>query len=368
MTRYALTALLWGGCSLVLAAPDSPPVTEPALPPLGADLSQTTVSGISSGGFMAAQLGTAYSASLTGVGVVAAGPYHCAGSRPALGLFRNATTTCMSPSLAAVAPDATRAWKDAQAHASANLIDPVANLRRQSLYAFSGSGDSTVRRIVVDTLEQYYLLAGVAPERIKYDVSTGAGHAFITDKGGDVPCAMTREPFINNCGFDQAATLLRHLYRTPNASSNQDIPLGKIVSFDQSAFFSAPRASMDRTAYVYVPKACREQSCAVHIALHGCKQGAALIGARFYGGVGYNEYADNNQLIILYPQAVPSAFNPNGCWDFWGYSTPPDGTGQPPFHAKGAPQMAAIMAMVARLGMPRPAPAAMTTTTAAAQH
>ena len=45
------------------------------LPGLGADLSQVSVSGLSSGAFMAAQIATAYSATFKGVGVIAGGPY-----------------------------------------------------------------------------------------------------------------------------------------------------------------------------------------------------------------------------------------------------------------------------------------------------
>ena len=49
------------------------------LPAYNVDTSKTTVSGLSSGGFMANQLGIAYSTLFKGVGVFAAGPYMCAG-------------------------------------------------------------------------------------------------------------------------------------------------------------------------------------------------------------------------------------------------------------------------------------------------
>lgn len=51
----------------------------PALPGYQADLSQTTVSGLSSGGFMAAQFAVAYSATVAGAGIIAGGPYFCSG-------------------------------------------------------------------------------------------------------------------------------------------------------------------------------------------------------------------------------------------------------------------------------------------------
>ena len=50
----------------------------PDLPYLGASKSLLTTSGISSGAFMAVQLHVSYSYKVSGVGVVAGGPYHCA--------------------------------------------------------------------------------------------------------------------------------------------------------------------------------------------------------------------------------------------------------------------------------------------------
>ena len=47
------------------------------LPSLGAAANQTTVSGMSSGGFMAVQMHTIYSSLFKGLGVIAGGPYGC---------------------------------------------------------------------------------------------------------------------------------------------------------------------------------------------------------------------------------------------------------------------------------------------------
>jgi poly(3-hydroxybutyrate) depolymerase len=100
---------------------------------------------------------------------------------------------------------------------------------------------------------------------------------------------------------------------------------------------------------VYIPAACDKGGCAVHVAFHGCHQGRETVGERFYKGTGYNEFADTNRLIVLYPQARMSdlAGNPKGCWDFWGYSEPKT------FYTREAPQMRAVVAMLDRLGQPR---------------
>jgi hypothetical protein len=60
-------------------------------------------------------------------------------------------------------------------------------------------------------------------------------------------------------------------------------------------------------------------------------------------------------MIVLYPQAQasdPIPFNPKGCWDFWGYSSPD--RSDPNFYSKQAPQIAAVMGMLERLAQPRP--------------
>ena len=35
---------------------------------------------------------------------------------------------------------------------------------------------------------------------------------------------------------------------------------------------------------------------------------------------GYNEVGELNNIIILYPQVIPIVTNPNGCWDWFGYT------------------------------------------------
>nr|WP_318289937.1 hypothetical protein [Paraburkholderia sp. BL8N3] len=48
----------------------------------GADATHTSVSGLSSGAFMAAQFDVAWSKHLVGAGIVAGGPFYCAGLFP----------------------------------------------------------------------------------------------------------------------------------------------------------------------------------------------------------------------------------------------------------------------------------------------
>ena len=324
------------------------------LPGLGADLGNVSVSGLSSGAFMAAQIATAYSATFKGVGVIAGGPYDCASTYPDQPPLQNALGACMLPISAAAAADAAGSWRNAQRQAEQDNIDPVANLARQRVYVFSGTNDRTVRTSVVDQVEKYYRLAGVAPAAIAYSKNIAAGHAILTDRSEDVPCAATQAPYINNCGFMQSHELLRHLAGAGSQPPSTGALTGEVIRFDQREFIKGNRSSMDDIGYAYVPRDCREQACAVHVVFHGCQQGATRIGARFYKGTGYNEYADTNRLIVLYPQVHAAngiPVNPQGCWDFWGYSS--ENPSRPDFQTRQAPQMAAVMAMVRRLGQAR---------------
>jgi poly(3-hydroxybutyrate) depolymerase len=128
------------------------------------------------------------------------------------------------------------------------------------------------------------------------------------------------------------------------------------MRFDQSEFIHSPYASMSDTGYVYIPNECETEAaaCRVHVALHGCQQGQAVIGARYVSTTGYNELADDNRIVVLYPQVEPRSpipQNPNGCWDWWGYSDPDPRV--PTFHTRDGTQIRAIMAMIERLGAPR---------------
>ena len=52
--------------------------------------------------------------------------------------------------------------------------------------------------------------------------------------------------------------------------------------------------------------------------------------------------ADTNRIIVLFPQVKASTVNPNGCWDWWGYT-------DLNYLGKDAPQIKAIWAMVEQL-------------------
>jgi poly(3-hydroxybutyrate) depolymerase len=302
------------------------------LPGYAAEAASFTVSGVSSGGYMAVQMHVAYSSRVRGAAALAAGPYYCA--RGSLWTARN---ECMS---GAPVPSRT----DAERFARENRIDPLANLLGAPVWLFSGTQDRTVVPPVVEALAKQYALFGASAVLV---ADKPAGHAMVTENGG-ASCAASEPPFINDCDYDAAGELLRHLLGPLlSPSSRAD---GELAAFDQREFDATHAGSLAKSGFVYVPKPCRGGKCRVHIAFHGCRQNADAVGERFVREAGYNRWADTNRLIVLYPQTVARygwwAFNPRGCWDWWGYTGPAYAT-------KEGPQMRAVLAMVERLGSQR---------------
>jgi poly(3-hydroxybutyrate) depolymerase len=338
LTRRHLLAALALWCAQAFAA-------EP-LPAFAADASAVTVSGVSSGGYLAVQFQVAHSGVAKGVGAIAAGPYYCAH-----GSVWTAYYNCMQPAAWAPLPPAGTLKNQAESLARAGRIDPVANLAAARVWLFSGANDRTVLPEVVLELKRFYEAAGVLPDNLAYISGKPAGHGMVTENAGS-SCDATTPPYINDCDYDAAGELLRFLLGTLNSPS--DRPQGRLMKFDQNPFASgdAYAISMADEGYAYVPKACEAGRCRVHVAFHGCRQGAEEVGERFVREAGYNRWADANRLILLYPQALARygwsfggwsfVMNPRGCWDWWGY------TGSD-YHTKSGPQIRAVRSMLERL-------------------
>ncbi|PHV10179.1 extracellular catalytic domain type 2 short-chain-length polyhydroxyalkanoate depolymerase [Chitinimonas sp. BJB300] len=342
-----LPLVLWLPFTSTHAANDAP-----ALPALGTDSAQNTVSGLSSGAFMATQFSVAYSASVAGAGIVAGGPYYCAGLGSYNGANRflmTAMTQCMTP--LGPAPSGNQAFRQAQQFANTQEIDETSNIARQRVYIFTGAADSIVKPKVVAQTRAFYVAAGVPAQQLKYVDNINAGHALITDNGTDLSCAANKAPNLNDCNFFQSRDILRHLYGDLQPPVTQ--LGGELVDFDQSEFTESNGSGLAPVGHAYIPAACRQESCRVHVVFHGCTQEDARIGDRFYRTTGYNELADSNRIVVLYPQIRTNPVrNPKGCWDFWGYSS--QDPVHPDFYMKKAPQMAAIWAMLQRLSTPHP--------------
>jgi poly(3-hydroxybutyrate) depolymerase len=309
----------------------------PPLPPMAADVS-ASVSGVSSGAYMAVQLHVAHSARIKGLGALAGGPYYCA-----QGSFWTAYYNCMTPGSFAPLPPMAKLRAYTESLSTNGRIDPTSNLASARVWLFSGTRDATVTREVVEGLHAFYSAYKTMSVILR---DKPAGHAMVTEAAGNKECGATQPPFINDCDYDAAGALLQHLLgplAPPSAS-----PGGRLASFEQAPF-GGYTISMDDEGYVYIPKACETQRCRVHVAFHGCRQGRGSVQDQFAREAGYNRWADTNRIVVLYPQAIARwwpIYNPKGCWDWWGY------TGAE-YHTKEGAQIRAVTAMLERLSEPR---------------
>jgi poly(3-hydroxybutyrate) depolymerase len=138
------------GLTLVFAATgDAPASAQGDTTPLGAynaAIMESSISGISSGAFMAVQFGVSWSSAIKGVGVIAGGPYYCAQGTAAEGLTGNllpdltATGPCMKGPPPALGP----LFEKADEWALRGDIDDLRNIAHQQIYIFAGYNDAVV--------------------------------------------------------------------------------------------------------------------------------------------------------------------------------------------------------------------------------
>jgi len=335
-------------------AADEEPAT---LPALHANIAETSVSGISAGAYMAGQFQIAHSEIVAGAAIIAGGPYGCAESVYAdmmLGpgaIFLNlskAINGCMLNALAPWGvPDPAHLARKAEKLAVDGRIDPLIGLASDRVYLFSGSSDHTVVEPIVAAAAKFYAELDLAPEQIKFVSNLSAGHAFVTDDHG-AACNRSAAPFIVDCDYDQAGEVLAHIYGKLNPRAAE--ATGSFIEFDQKPFARDLRDhGLANRGVVYVPATCASSTvCRVHIAFHGCAQTRSATGDAFIRDTGFARWADTNALIVLFPQVAGNPINPQGCWDWWGY------TGRD-YLTRDAPQIRAVYRMLERLSAPRSA-------------
>lgn len=350
-----LLLLLALAASLPLAHGAAP---EP-LPALNIDVKETSVSGLSSGAFMAVQFQVAYSSIVKGAGIVAGGPYFCS-----QGSTLRATTRCsctLDPLhlmcfVSATSADVPALVADTRQAAAKKLIDDPANLAHQRVFILAGDKDETVPAPLAAQLADYYGKLAVPAANVHSERLNNAAHTMPTVDYGK-GCDKEETPYLGKCGYDAAKAILGWIYG-PLKDPLPGPAGGRLVQFDQTPFLPKngdPLSSgLDSSGWAYIPAACAKgEACRLHVALHGCRQGQSYAsltppggrenyGTTFVRHAGYERWADTNHIVVLYPQAVSVAGNPNGCWDWWGYT-------DANFANNKGVQLSAIRAMVDRL-------------------
>ena len=357
--------LLWSGA----AAADHTVVPLTPLPRLEKlERGSVTVSGLSSGGFFAHQFHVTHSSLVKGAGIAAGGPYACAEGAPLwLRFYPNATltyalTVCSHiwrakyPMLAfwlPAAPDPQGSADTIRQEQGRGTIDPPTNLSAARVWLFAGGNDAVVPPATVAAVKRVYELIGVPSANIRLVEEAGANHGLPIEEfagAGTAPaCGTLASPFLIDCDYDAAKLMLAHLYPDGFRSEPAAGEGARLIRFDQTEFpgSTEPLSGMHREGYLHIPANCANGAagsarCRLHVAFHGCQQSVERIHDAFYRHGGYNRWAEANAIVVLYPQVAAQAVNPEGCWDWWGY------TGADYYRSAGK-QMRAVKAMLDRL-------------------
>jgi hypothetical protein len=311
-------------------------ITTSVLPILKLDPSRVTVSGFSSGGFMAVQLHIAHSKIFHGAASIAGGIYECTKGQSGRSRF-----TCMyDPQNIAIQEHIDLV----QERAKKNQIDDPGNLSDDRVAIFVSQSDVVSKPVGSEKLSEFYqaFLPKSSITRISHP---HAAHGFPTLNFGKA-CETMGRPWMLNCQLDLAGQVLAAIdpqRRSLSARGHQNV--SNFVFFDQTKIVG-PGAYMYPWGALYVPSECRQSriACGIHVALHGCQMNPDFIQKKFIENAGYNEWAETNRLIILYPQSAKGAGNPYGCWDWVGF-TGPDYT------QRAGSQIKAIRTILSELGL-----------------
>lgn len=284
------------------------------LPPLSLDVEQVTVSGLSSGGYMATQFHIAHSDWVKGAGIIAAGPYYCAQND-----ITTALNQCVNKVDAPINLDALSSV--AIDYANEGSIAPLAGLKDAKVWLFHGTNDVRVTAQASDLLYRQYQ-SWTDTQNIVYVNDQSAAHHFPTLNEGS-NCSVSESPFIGNCNYDTAGNMLNHLL--PYLTAPDDSVSGKVYTISQQKLAGSDGETLAEKGFVFVPENCASgESCRLHISFHGCNQYAEVVGNSYVTKTGINRWADDNNIVVLYPQTKKSLFmplNPQGCWDWWGYTS-----------------------------------------------
>ncbi len=336
---------------LLLALTTSPVAAEepPAeLPRLGLNPESTSVIGVSSGGYMATQLAVAWPSRFAGLGVLAAGPWGCARGTLSLALGQCMYTRLGPPDMAALE---TR-HRD---YLERDLVGSLEALASLKAFVWQGGEDDVIAPSLGRALAEQLSGWLADPEtQLRYLETDGAGHGWPIDATPRLApseqddCRSGSAAYLLACDLDIAGEALTWLHGDLSPPAPDATPAGILTRFDQSAFDTKGFAD---SGYLFVPEGCEMGGCDLTIALHGCGMASETLGDTFVRRNGLNAWAGANQRVVLYPQAETSLANPQGCWDWWGFT---ESTWQlDPMHdSRQGSQVSALMAMIDRLEAP----------------
>ena len=304
----------------VLSACQKTPAAD--LPKLKIDPNRIALAGMSSGAYMATQLHLAFSDHVMAAALVAGGPYGCS-----KGDLDTALGTCMKG--APSTPDAASLASIAVERGATRQLAPIAGLNGDRVLIVHGALDQTVATSVGQASFDFYAALAQLPEAqdlsVSWDAERKFAHTFPTQSSGN-DCTLSVAPYLGRCEFDAAGEIMGEIFAATASEAPASAATGELRTFSQDAYLTdGADAYLANTGYLYVPKVCAQPlapACGLLIAFHGCEQNADKVGEAFVRDAGFNRWADQLRVVVLYPQTRASYFplNPKACWDWWGFS------------------------------------------------
>ena len=187
-------------------------------------------------------------------------------------------------------------------------IDSTDNLKSHNVFLYSGKGDTVVDPKVMKELETYYKNY-MSASNVVTEYTIASEHCLPTVAYGEV-CSKKSSPYIGKCSYDGAGKAFSTIYGKTLATGVRND--ANLLQFNQKPYLPVAAASIDDSGYIYVPTSCASgKSCSLHVSLHGCEQDQKTIDNLYAQETGFNNWAESNDIIVLYPYAKISSFNPS---------------------------------------------------------
>lgn len=232
-------------------------------------------------------------------------------------------------------------------------IPPLSNLIDDSVYLYRGTKDTVYVDGSVNKTLAFFQALNISS--YYFEASIPSAHCWpSTASPPEGTCGGSYT--IQNCGYDGAGAALQFLYggslKTPKNIS-YSVPANLLMFYQFHYSQDTPWAGQGKQGYVYIPAYCNSGQCRLHIALHGCGMSASnpSMNMNFVYDTGLNAWAEENNLVILYPQmggfidyniTAPAAQLGGACYDGYGQ------TGVD-YASTSGPQMLTIRNMISAL-------------------
>ncbi|MFP5519050.1 MAG: prolyl oligopeptidase family serine peptidase [Bdellovibrionia bacterium] len=290
-------------------------------------VSNIYIAGISSGAFMVQQMQVAYPELFAGVGMIAGGVWSCSD-----GDWQRASRVCMKDPNAI---DLSKIFLKLDDLVTQKKIGEISKLKNHRSFIFQGQKDSVLAPASAVVLEQFYQKLGAPYFAVTH---LPAGHGYPTNKS-DKECGLSQLPWLINCEYDLSGHLLQYWLGSLQPAEKQKNE--SLYYFNQKEFASVESKVSD-VGRVYIPEYCQKNKCHLVMMLHGCLMGPAIVGDQFVVGTELLDWAEGNRFVVVFPATQRSARNPNGCWDWFGY------TGED-YLLRDGPQMLFLKNIISRI-------------------